>query len=142
MALILDTDVLTILQRRSSPAYDRLSARLDQQPDVEVCVTIISFQEQVRGWLAELNRARPADRIVTAYAELRTLLLDFCRLTVLPFDRTAQDRFTDLRRQGIRVGTMDLRIACVALTTGYTLLSRNLRDFRKVPGLTVEDWTQ
>lgn len=37
---------------------------------------------------------------------------------------------------------MDLRIACIALVTSSTLLSRNLRDFRKVPGLAVEDWTR
>ncbi len=37
---------------------------------------------------------------------------------------------------------MDLRIASIALTTDSTLVSRNLRDFKKVPGLVVEDWTQ
>jgi predicted nucleic acid-binding protein len=36
---------------------------------------------------------------------------------------------------------MDLRIASIALTTGATLLSRNLRHFRRVPGLASEDWT-
>jgi tRNA(fMet)-specific endonuclease VapC len=41
----------------------------------------------------------------------------------------------------IRIGTMDLKIAAIALAHGATLLSRNLVDFKKVPGLTVEDWT-
>ena len=36
---------------------------------------------------------------------------------------------------------MDLRIASIAFVTGATLLSRNLRNFRQVPGLAVEDWT-
>jgi tRNA(fMet)-specific endonuclease VapC len=41
----------------------------------------------------------------------------------------------------IRIGTMDLRIAAIALTHGATLLSRNLVDFKRVPELEVEDWT-
>ena len=44
-------------------------------------------------------------------------------------------------RWKMRVGTMDFRIAAIALAHDALLLSRNLTDFRKVPGLRVEDWT-
>jgi tRNA(fMet)-specific endonuclease VapC len=37
---------------------------------------------------------------------------------------------------------MDLRVAAVALTLKATVLTRNLRDFEKVPGLIVEDWSK
>jgi tRNA(fMet)-specific endonuclease VapC len=60
---------------------------------------------------------------------------------VLPFDEAAADIFDDLRSQRIRIGTMDLRIASIALATGMTLLSRNLVDFQRVPNLNAEDWT-
>ncbi|HMC63318.1 MAG TPA: type II toxin-antitoxin system VapC family toxin [Gemmataceae bacterium] len=142
MAWILDTDHLSILQRRSQPDYDRLQTRLQQQPLQEISTTIVSFQEQVRGWLSYLNQARDSAGIIRAYAEMHELLGYYCRASVLPFHRDAQDRFADLRHQRIRVATTDLRIACIALTAGATLLSRNLRDFRRVPGLTVEDWTR
>jgi tRNA(fMet)-specific endonuclease VapC len=41
----------------------------------------------------------------------------------------------------IRIGTMDLKIASIVKVRDATLFSRNLRDFRKVPGLKVEDWS-
>jgi tRNA(fMet)-specific endonuclease VapC len=49
--IILDTDVLSIVQRGEGPAYDHLVARLDVADD-EVVVCIVSFEEQMRGWLA------------------------------------------------------------------------------------------
>lgn len=53
----------------------------------------------------------------------------------------AAEQFHELRRARVRIGTMDLRIAAIALVNDATLLSRNLADFRRVPGLRVEDWT-
>jgi tRNA(fMet)-specific endonuclease VapC len=46
-----------------------------------------------------------------------------------------------LKRSRLRVGTMDLKIAAIALAHGATLLTRNLKDFGRVPGLRIEDWT-
>ena len=47
----------------------------------------------------------------------------------------------DLRRQGVRISTMDLRIAAIAISRNLVLLTRNVSDFSKVPGLIIEDWT-
>lgn len=142
MPLILDTDLWTIMKRQSQPASDRLQARLQEHPADEICVTILTFEEQVRGWMSSLSKARTPEQVLRAYTELRTVLRDFSQANVLPFDQAAQDRFADFQKQKLRIGTIDLRIACIAMTTGATLLSRNLRDFRKVPGLAVEDWTR
>jgi tRNA(fMet)-specific endonuclease VapC len=57
VAVILDTDHLTILLRESSEA-DRLLRRLDLLAAEEIATTIVSFQEQVQGWLAFLNQSR------------------------------------------------------------------------------------
>ena len=64
------------------------------------------------------------------------------RMNVLPFDEVAQAVFGPLRRQCSTVGTLDLRIASIALVTGSILLTRNFRDFEQVPGLRFEDWTE
>ncbi len=116
-------------------------ARLDKLPADDIATTILSFQEQVQGWLAYLNRARKPEQIVRAYAKLEEIWRWFLKMNVLPFGDDAQARFAELRRQCPRVQTMDLRIASVALVSDAILLSRNIRDFRDVPGLAVEDWT-
>ena len=66
----------------------------------------------------------------------------FLRMNVLSFSDEEQMLFAELKPQCPRVQTMDLRIASIALATNATLLSRNLRDFGRVPGLLVEDWTK
>jgi tRNA(fMet)-specific endonuclease VapC len=130
---ILDTDHLSVLQWREQPAYERLIERLDQLPPDDLATTIVSFQEQVQGWLAYLARAKNPDQVVRAYARLEAIWRAFLKMNVLSF--------AQLRRQRTRMQTLDLRIASIALATDSTLLSRNLRDFRRVPGLLVEDWT-
>jgi tRNA(fMet)-specific endonuclease VapC len=50
--------------------------------------------------------------------------------------------FDQLKSAKIRIGTMDLRIAAIALSRNLTVLTRNLSDFGKVPGLRIEDWTR
>jgi tRNA(fMet)-specific endonuclease VapC len=91
--------------------------------------------------LAFLNRARKPQQILFAYAKLEEMWRSFLRMNVLSFTPEAQIRFGAIRSQCPRLQALDLRIASVALTTNSLLLSRNLRDFRRVPGLSVEDWT-
>jgi tRNA(fMet)-specific endonuclease VapC len=141
VAVLLDTDHLSILQWREQPACDRLLSRLDQLPPDDIATSIVSFQEQVQGWLAFLNRSRKAEQVVLAYSKLEQIWRSFLRMNVLSFTPDAQTRFGELRTECSRIKTLDLRIASIALTSNSVLLSRNLRDFRRVPGLSVEDWT-
>lgn len=60
---------------------------------------------------------------------------------ILPFDAGAIALFDKLRSQRVRVSTMDLRIAAIAISRNLVLLTRNFSDFNKVPGLVMEDWT-
>jgi len=138
--IILDTDVLSFIQRAAGPEYAQLIERLDAAED-EVAVAIVSFEEQMRGWLAYIARAQSSNQQIQGYARLHGLLEDFATRPVLDFDQraaTEYERFIGLK---VRVGTMDLRIAAIALAHDALLLSRNLTDFRKVPGLRVDDWT-
>ena len=61
-------------------------------------------------------------------------------MRILPFGDDAAGRFTQMRKDGIRVGSMDLKIACIVMGHGATLLTRNATDFEQVPGLRHENW--
>ncbi|HWY76601.1 MAG TPA: type II toxin-antitoxin system VapC family toxin [Verrucomicrobiae bacterium] len=137
--IILDTDLLTIIQRAESQEYENLVDRLDAADD-DVAVSIVSFEEQMRGWLAFIARASTSDDQITGYARLHGLLEDYANRPILDFDHTAVIEYQRLQNSKVRVGTMDLKIAAIALAHNALLLSRNITDFRRVPGLRVDDW--
>lgn len=139
--IVLDTDHLTFLERREGGPSHRLRARLDKLPLDDVATTIVNYGEQTRGWMSELARSRSQAQQIAAYRRLSDQLRNYCRLHVLDFGDEAAVELQRLRSQRIRIGTMDLKIAAVVLAHDATLLSRNLVDFRRVPGLKVEDWT-
>ncbi len=139
---ILDTDLISLLESVStSPEAQRLCFRLARLKPEEHITTIITFEEQVRGWTAYLAQKRTMAQQVGAYSRLKNVLNRYLKLTVLEFDEAAAEEFERLQKLRIRIGTMDLKIAAIALTNHATLLTRNSKDFSKVPGLHIEDWS-
>jgi tRNA(fMet)-specific endonuclease VapC len=109
-------------------------------PD-EFATTIISYEEQTRGWLSYIAKARSLDDQVLAYSKLQRHLAKFRAATVIGFEQSSAKEFEKLRRLYPRLGTMDLKIAAITITTNSTLLTRNKSDFEKIEGLVFEDWT-
>ncbi|MHC5673742.1 MAG: type II toxin-antitoxin system VapC family toxin [Nostoc sp.] len=60
---------------------------------------------------------------------------------ILQYDEKSRDIYQVLKAQRIPVGTQDLRIASITLAYNGILLTRNRRDFEKIPGLTIQDWS-
>jgi tRNA(fMet)-specific endonuclease VapC len=137
---LIDTDHLGILQLRDGEEFTRLRQRLNAHSADAFLVSIITFHEQVNGWQAYLQQ-RTNEQIVRAYRQFELILMDFNGWSIAPFDAQAAEEFVTLRRQRVRIGTMDLRIASIALVGDHTVLTRNVVDFGQVPGLKVEDWT-
>jgi tRNA(fMet)-specific endonuclease VapC len=140
--VIFDNHHLTVIQRQNLPNFFILSARLGRVPPGDVCTTIVNVEEQMRGWLAMIRRSKRVEQEIAGYRQLHALLSFFAETPVLDFDDAAAERLAQLRRARIRLGTMDLKIAAIALSRQATLLSRNLGDFRQIAELRVEDWTQ
>jgi len=139
--VVLDTDHMSLLEWGGVGDSMPLRARLAALPPAQVATTIISYEEQTRGWMAYIARTRSLTHQVEAYGRLRRQLENYCRTPVLAFDEQAAVTLQRLRRASIRIGTLDLKIAAIALSHSAMLLSRILADFRQIPDLQVEDWT-
>jgi tRNA(fMet)-specific endonuclease VapC len=139
--VVLDTEPMSLLEWSGAQGSAKLQARLATLQPVEVVTTIISYEEQVRGWMAYIARLRSVTQQVDAYRRLHRQLDNDCRIPVLVSDAPAAVTFQRLCRTRLRMGTMDLKIAAIVLSREATLRSRNLADLGRVPGLQVEDWT-
>jgi tRNA(fMet)-specific endonuclease VapC len=114
----------------------------------DIAITIVTFEEQMYGRLNRIRRATSGDEVISAYASLRKTINYLTDFELLDFDRDAQNYYMEFLRQKIRVGTQDLPIAAIlfegfanALAKSGILLTRNRRDFERIPGLRFEDWS-
>ncbi len=139
--VVLDTDILSLIQDEANPVGQRVLARLraSSRPNA---ITSPTVEEQLKGRLAYCAGAKTVEQYVEAVRQLLATLDLLRERTVLRFDDRAAAEFKQLKVAKIRIGTMDLRIASIALVYGATLVTANVSDFRKVPGLAVEDWTK
>ena len=130
--VVLNADHMSLLEwadvRDSTPLRTRMAAL----PPVEVATTIISYEEQMRWWMAYIARTRSITYQAEAYRWLRDSWSTIVVTPVLTFDEQAAVTLQRLRRARISIGTIDLKIAAIALSHDAMLLSRNLADFRQL----------
>ena len=137
---LMDSDHISLIGR-GGVLSERITARIAALPPDSVAVSLISYEEQMRGWMAEIARMQSVDRQLDAYSRLDRMRSYYCLTPVLPFDESAVAQFQNLWLRRLRVGTMDLKIAAVALANNATLVTCNSGDFIKVTGLNLEDWS-
>ena len=126
MGTILDTSVLIHAERRGLP--------LPFEGDDQLGIAAITASELLRGLL----RADPANRA------RREAVVEgwLARLETIPFGLTVArlhaQLWTDLESAGILIGPADMQIAATALTLGWSVATLNVREFSRVPGLSVQ----
>jgi len=139
--IVLDTDHLSVAVDERDRRYPSLRAKMLAE-DNAIGTTIVSVEELLRGWLVHIHGQHAAHRQISAYERLADLFDVLSSVEILRFDNRAADEFVQQRRQGLRVGTMDLKIASIALVNNALLLTANTRDFSQVPGLRFENWLE
>ncbi|NEP09132.1 MAG: type II toxin-antitoxin system VapC family toxin [Symploca sp. SIO2C1] len=137
---LLDTDHLSLIQRNGQEGR-RILARLATVEEAEVAVTIITYEEQVRGRLGVISRAKTLEEQLLAYQWLQQLSDNYRSIVIMPFNRAAGLEYQHLRKTYPRLGNMDLKIAAIYLVKNAILLTRNTSDFGQIKELQIEDWS-
>lgn len=136
---VFDTDAMTEILAGDATFLRCLAA----VPAAERAVTIVTVEEILAGWMADVRRAESRGKppLLWAYEHLWRAYTTLRRLPTLPYDQAAHACYAALR-PSIRgkVGVHDLRIAAIALSVGGIVVTRNRQDFRHIPGLDAEFW--
>ena|SRR5438128_1247191 len=135
---ILDTDTLSLLQERHPVVVARVAAH---SPD-EIAVTVVSVEEQLSGWYRQLRRGKKPEELAKVYDRLTAAVRSLSRLPLISFSESAMLRARSLQKLKLNVRKLDLCIAAIALEQPAVVVTGNVRDFQRVPGLTVEDWSK
>jgi tRNA(fMet)-specific endonuclease VapC len=137
--ILLDTDHLSVFLDERDARHALLSGRMESAQEPIAC-TIVTVEEALRGWLALIARRRDVRGQVPAYERLGQLFEVLADWEIVPFGQRAADMFLQLRGRNLKMGTMDLKIASIALVNDALLVSANMRDFSRVPGLRCANW--
>ena len=138
--IILDTDHISLLQHPGNAEAEILLERLSNSSDPDIATTAITLEEQMRGWLQFIARYRNPRQQIIYYDKLIDFIRFFSMWKILPLDQSSAQIFQDIQK--IRISAFDLKIAAITLANHATLLTRNARDFERVPGLRFEDWSR
>ncbi|MCU0735209.1 MAG: type II toxin-antitoxin system VapC family toxin [Methylotetracoccus sp.] len=127
---LLDTNMVIYVIKRRPPAVREVFNRQHGR----MAISAITLAELLHG--VEKSSDPPRNLAVVD---------DYCsRLTVLPYTDKAAAHYGSIRAaletQGQPIGVNDLHIAGHARSEGLTLVSNNLREFKRVPGLLMENW--
>jgi tRNA(fMet)-specific endonuclease VapC len=132
---VLVTDILTLYRE----GHAVVVPRVDSQLVPEVAITVMSVEEQLSGWYSLVRQAKRPEDLAHAYLRLASSTRFLGRWNIFSYTEAAIARFKQLQGMKLNVGGNDLRIAAITLVHSGILVSRNLRGFQRVPGLSVED---
>jgi tRNA(fMet)-specific endonuclease VapC len=142
MKYLFDTDHLSILQKSTGQDYQRLSQKMEKIPISDFAISIITVHEQLLGSHTYINRAADESHLLRGYAMMAQIINNTKIIPTISFEGRSLAVFNELKSRKIKVATMDLRIASIAISYDLTLLTRNRKDFGQIPNLSIEDWTQ
>lgn len=136
---ILDTDHASSLLKGDTNVAKRVAIHYPK-----VAITIITVQELYGGWASRTNRNKDSADAVRLYRKLAKTVEFVKSIRVLDFDEAASNQYNRLIQQDRKLSykriERDIRIASIALSLDAVVITRNKRDFERVPRLKIENW--
>jgi tRNA(fMet)-specific endonuclease VapC len=132
---MLDTDTCILLMRGESPM---LAVKVQSIPLQQQVMSVVTFAELTYGVQASASAKRKHNQAVLDSLALHLAVLDWPQEAAQHF---AEIR-VDLKRRGAQLGAADLMIAAHARAMGAFVVTNNVKDFGRVKGLQVENWTK
>lgn len=129
---MLDTDTCAFVLRRTS---DALLERIQAVPVAQQVMSVVTYAELLYG--VQVSSKKKANQAAVEALTLHLAILEWTRDAARYY---AQIR-ADLKRKGAMIGASDLMIAAHARSLGAVVVTNNTKDFARVKGLEVENWT-
>ncbi|MDE3148982.1 MAG: type II toxin-antitoxin system VapC family toxin [Acidobacteriota bacterium] len=128
---MLDTDIASYIMKRSNDAVLR---KLQATPVSAICISAIAESELRFGVEVSPRRRRDQEALEALLRYLQ--VFDYPAAASLDYGQIR----AFLKARGVMIGANDLLIAAHARCLGMTLVTNNTREFRRVPGLKIENW--
>src|SRR5580700_3831602 len=111
---LIDTDTLQLYQDE----HPAVVARIAAVAPGEKAISVVTVEEQLSGWYAQLRQAKSQERLVWAYRRLAANIRFVRHIQILDYDDAAVERYEELKRARLKMRKMDLQIAAAALRHG------------------------
>jgi tRNA(fMet)-specific endonuclease VapC len=141
---LLDSDTTSdyLDEKRSNPT---LRERIEREPPHHLWISIVTFEEIVKGLLSLLNAARKHPRngrkVVEYFGLLQNIVQDLQQFQILPCDAAAEAKYQEIPANLRQQHSQDCHIAASAKAYDLTVVTQNTRHFALIPNLKIEDWT-
>jgi tRNA(fMet)-specific endonuclease VapC len=133
MRYMLDTNIC-IYSIKHKP--QQVFQRLQEHNPAEICISSITYAELVYG--VEKSQQIEKNRIA--------LMLLLARIEIVDFDSSAAEVYgkirADLEKKGTPIGPLDMMIAGHAKSLDYTVVTNNIKEFKRIKGLKLENWVE
>jgi len=133
---LLDTDTFSHYLRSKPNVLHAVARHVTEG----LAITVVTREEQWFGWAAVIAKARHPEQVAAAYDRLSDTLNELRDWPVVGFSTAAVHRYAALKKQKLNVGANDLKIAAIAIESGAVVVTHNVRDFRRIPGVTTSEW--
>lgn len=133
---LLDTNTVTLLRH----GHHRIVANVTSHSSDTIGITVVNVEEILAGWFTRVRQAKTKAAQAAASRLLANATMHLGQFPIFPLTETSIDEYERLVRLKLNIGAMNLRIAAIALELGAIVVTNNIRDFGRVPGLSVEDW--